>query len=123
MTMTMTVEQEEKFIADQIATARHELEIAEKQSRAAKFEVDKRKDALATLTQAALDYMTGNGLLECDSFRLRKSYRVDVESIDAVPAEYIRTKISQEINKEKIRSQKPAGNWYIFSEHLNIEVK
>lgn len=119
----MNIQDEEKFIAEQIATARHELEIYEKAARAAKFKVDQQKAALATLTQAALDYMTGNGLLECESFRVKKSYRVDVESIDAVPAEYIRTKVTKEINKEKIRLERPQGNWYVMAEHLNMEVK
>ena len=121
--MTMTTEQEEQFIAGQIQSARHELELAEKAARAARFEVDKRKADLNTLTQAALDYMTGNGLTECDAFKLRKSYRVDVENINAVPAEYIRTTVKEEINKEKIRAERPQGNWYVMEEHLNVEVK
>ena len=123
MTMNLTIEDEEKLIASQIATARHELEIAEKAARAARFEVDKKKAVLATLTQAALDYMTGNGLTECEAFKVRRSYRVDVENIDSVPNDYIRIKTISEVNKDKIRKDKPIGNWYVMNEHLSIEVK
>lgn len=121
--MTMTIQDEEKFIASEIAEARYQLELAEKAARAARFEVDRRKAALATLTTVALDYMTGNGLTECNAFKLRRSYRVDVESIEAVPEEYIREKVTREVNKDKIRSEKPDANWYTFVEHLTVEVK
>lgn len=123
MTMTMTIEDEEKMIASEIAEARHQLEIYEKAARAAKWKVDQQRAQLATLTQAALDYMTGNGLTECEAFRIRKSYRVDVENIEAVPPEYLRVKTTTEINKEKIRAERPAANWYTMSEHLTVEVK
>lgn len=119
----MTIEEEEKFIADQLAHARHELEIYEKAARAAKWKVDQQKAALETLKQAAFDYMTGNGLIECEAFKLRKSYRVDVENIEAVPPEYLRVKTITEINKEKIRAERPVGNWWILSEHISVEVK
>jgi hypothetical protein len=124
MTMTnLTIEDEEKFIAEQIASARHELEIYEKAARAARWKVDQQKTALATLTQVALDYMSGNGLTECEAFRVKRSFRVDVESIEAVPAEYLRVKTITEINKEKIRQERPDANWYTMTEHLSVEVK
>lgn len=121
--MTMTIEDEEKMIADQIQSARADLEIYEKAARAARFEVDQQRAALQTLTQAALDYMTGNGLTECESFRVKKSYRVDVEDISSVPTEYLRVKTITEINKDKIRAERPDANWYTMAEHLNVEVK
>ena len=119
----LTIEDEEKFIAEQIASARHELEIYEKAARAARWKVDQQRATLQTLTQVALDYMTGNGLTECEAFRVKRSFRVDVESIDAVPPEYLRVKTITEINKKKIRAERPQGNWYVFEEHLSVEVK
>lgn len=119
----MTVEEEERFIAEQLESARWRVEVAEKEERAAKFKVVQAKAELDVVKQAALDYMKGNGLKECEAFYLKPTYRVDVENIEAVPEEYIRKKVTQEVNKDKIRKERPVGNWYIMKEFESVVVR
>lgn len=119
----MTNDEEENLIRDQLSTARMAVEAAERAKRQASDNLAVMKENLAQVQQAALDYMKGNGLVECDAFRLRKSYRVNVENIDAVPDEYKRTKTTIEPDKAKIRANKPEGNWYIMEESETVEIK
>jgi hypothetical protein len=57
------------------------------------------------------------------SVELGKSYSVDVETIGAVPESYIRTKVFKEIDKQKIRDERPQGNWYTMKESNKITVR
>ncbi len=121
--MTMTHEHEEKLIAEAILVASEMLEIAKKEKRAATNKQQQAQQNYDDMLQAALDYMQGNGLVECDSFVMTKSYRVDVESVDSVPEEYQRIKTTIEVDKARIKADKPAANWYTIAEHKNVKVK
>jgi len=119
----MTNDEEEKFIHDQLITARQrveELKAVERQAGA------KRRGAeheLAKIEQAAIDYMTGNGIVESELFRVRKTEVVDVESVDAVPEEFVRTKITREPDKRRIADERPTGNWYTMKENTHIMLR
>ena len=119
----MTIQDEEKFIADQIETAQMAVREAEKAKRLASDNLQTMRDHLETVKQAAIDYCLGNGLKSCDSFSISSTYSVDVEDIDAVPEEFIRTKITKEANKVLIREAKPQGNWYVMKEGYKLHIK
>lgn len=114
---------EERRIADQIAAAKEEVALAKKASILAQQALRASETRLMNTMQAATDYMLGNGLLECESFKLTTSYRVDVPDINAVPDEFIRTKTTKEVDKVKVRGVRPAGNWYSMSENYGIKLK
>lgn len=113
---------EERLIAEQIAAAKEAVITAKKDSVLAQQALKASESRLDAAMQAATDYMLGNGLLECESFKLTTSYRVDVADIEAVPDEYIRVKTTKEVDKAKIRATKPAGNFYVMSEHYGIKL-
>lgn len=119
----MNIQDEERFLAECISDAKAKVREAEKAKREAGWALDKAKIHLELSLQNAMDYMKGNGLLECDAFKIRKSYRVNVESIGAVPEEYQRVKTTIEPDKVKIKANKPSGNWYIIEENESVEIK
>lgn len=113
---------EEKLIADVIYNAQRDVEALEKKKRAIQHDLNHAKSFLEDANQAALDYMQETGLVECDAFKLRTSYRVDVEDIASVPEDYLRVKTTTEINKQKIRADKPQANWYTLTPNYSVEV-
>lgn len=125
--MTMTVEDEEKFLIDQLNGARFALEQHKKAMSALRFEQNALEKRLEKVEEAMVDYMKGNGLVKFSndkvSISLGKSYVVDVNDIDAVPEEFIRTKVTKEPNKVLIRELKPQGNWYTIVESDKLTIK
>jgi hypothetical protein len=119
--MTMTLEEEEKVLRDKLRSARHAIEAAAQNKRAAQMACNRAEKELADIEQACLDYMNGNGLVETENFVVSVSHRVDVESVDGVPDAYIRTKTTKEPDKIKIKADRPNGNWYVITEHQNIK--
>lgn len=125
--MTMTIEDEESFLIDQLNSARFALEQHKKAMSALRFEQNALEKRLEEAEQAMVDYMKGNGLVKFSNDKviisLRKSYAVDVSDIDAVPEEFIRTKVTKEPNKGLIRELKPQGNWYTIVESDKLTIK
>lgn len=119
----MTNNDEENLIYVLLQIAARKLEEAKKAKRTASWKVEEAQANFDEMHQAALDYMQGNGLLETDFFKITTSYRVDVESIDAVPDDYLRVKTITEIDKAKICTNKPAGNWYVLTPNLTVKAK
>ena len=117
----MTIDNEERLILKHIVAAREAESLAKKEAVLATHKLNAARKNLEEAERAAIDYMLGNGLLECDCFKLTTSYRVDVADIDSVPEEYIRTKITKEVDKAKIRATKPAGNFYVMTENYSIK--
>ena len=121
--MTMTNDDEEKFLLDKLLSQRERVEIVRKRKVEAEMEYRRECKLLDDIGEAVRDYMLGNGILETDNFQVFTSTSVDVESIDAVPETFIRTKISKEVDKAKIRSMKPEGNWYVMKETKHVKLR
>ena len=118
-----TADDEEKFIRQKVLDARFALEQHKKGMSSLRFEQNRLEKELETIEQAAVDYMTGNGLLDCDSFRLGVTHSIDCPDIAAVPEEFVREKITREPNKILIREMKPVGNWYTVKDSYKLTVK
>ena len=130
MTMTSTMptnaptpDEEEKMIAQKVRDARFALEQHKKGMSSLRFEQNRLEKELETVEQAAIDFCVGNGLLDCDSFRLGVTHSVDVPDVDALPEEYVRVKTTREPNKILIKEKRPQGNWYTIKESYKLTVK
>lgn len=114
----MTHNDEEKMIHDQILSARMEAEVLRKESVALQMKRNRADKFLADAEQAALDYMTGNGIVESECFRIKKTQVVDV--LGDYPDEYAR--IKREPDKRKILANKPEANWYTMKENIHLHL-
>lgn len=114
-------EDEENFLRDQYSDARMRVEEIAKQIRELQGQKNVAEKSEADMKQAILDYLTGNGLIETENFRLGKSVAIEVPDIEAVPEEYLR--IKKEINKAAIKAMKPVGNWYNCVESVTLTMK
>ena len=126
--MTMTNDNEESLLLDQLQGARHAVELAKKAVAAARIKQNEAEAALEVMNQAVADYFIGNGLLQFEAnglvVELGKSYSVDIADPAAVPAEYMRTKTVSEPDKVKIRNEAPRdANWYVMKESNKITVR
>lgn len=119
----MTLDEEEKRLAGMLVEARAAVKQAKEAKKRASDTLADMEQYEADIHQAIIDYMDGNGLLECESFTIRKSYAVDIEDLDAVPEDYLRFKTTTEADKIKIRDHRPAGNWYVMRENKKVVVK
>jgi hypothetical protein len=112
------------MIAQKVRDARFALEQHKKGISPLRFEQNRLESELEKIEQAAIDYMTGNGLLDCDSFRLGVTHSVDCPDIEAVPEEFVRVKMVREPNKILIKELKPEGaNWYVLKTNYKLTVK
>lgn len=121
MTNTMTIEDEEKFIIEQLLSARHAAKLAKQKL----IEAENFEEATE---QALLDYMLANGLKKTEAgdftVTLGESESVDVSDIDSVPEKYIRTKVVKEVNKALIRAEKlPPSNWLSYTTKPKLTIK
>lgn len=114
----MTHDNEERMIHDQILGAREAVEILRKEATALQFKRNRADKILADAEQAALDYMMGNGIIESENFRIKKTQVVDVG--DDYPDEYAR--IKREPDKRKILANKPEANWYTMKENIHLQL-
>lgn len=121
--MTMTVEEEERFLADKLSGAK--MALAKAKSDAAYYAAQKNaaEKYLEEVQQAAVDYMRGNGLFECASMVLKKSTSIHVADVASVPQEFLRTKTVVEPDKRKIAEFMPQGNWYNVEESYYVTTK
>ena len=115
----MTNDDEEKMIHDQILSAREQVEILRKQAVELQLKRNRAEKILADAEQAALDYMTGNGIVESENFRIKKTEVIDV--VGEFPDEFAR--IKREPDKRKIAAVKPDANWYTVKENLHIQLR
>ena len=116
----MTNDNEEKALVDKLTGARIALNAHVAETRKRKMEQNRLEKELETAEQAAVNYMLDNGLLQTERMRLGISRSVDIEDVEAVPDEFIRTKITKEPNKILIKEAKPLGNWYTIKTNYNI---
>ena len=114
----MTNDQEEKMIHDQILGARAECERLRKEAMQIQLKRNAADKYLANVEQAALDYMTGNGIVESECFRIKKTQVIDV--LGEFPDEYAR--IKREPDKRKIATNKPEANWYVVKENVHLQL-
>ncbi len=128
--MTMNLHDEEKFILDQVLSARHDTEFLKTQARELRLKINQAEQREAACEQAFADFMLGNGLTQTQvdefSITLGKSTSVDVTDIDSVPEKYIRTKITKEVNKALIKAEglsADGNNWLKYSEKNTITIK
>lgn len=123
MTMTMTLEEEEKFLIDKLLSARHAIELNKKAKRELVAKGSQLEKELADIEQAAIDYMLGNGIKETSGLSISETYSVDVPDVDAMPEEFVRVKTVREPNKNLIRELKPQGNWYSIKQGYKLTYK
>lgn len=117
------MDNEEAFLLDRLRSDRHAVEVAGRAITDARLKKAEAEARLEQTEQAVVDYMTANGLIKFANCTLGKSESVDCPDIDAVPEEFIRTKVTKEVNKALIRAARPAGNWYTIAEKPKLTIK
>ena len=117
----MNHDEEEKMIYDKISSAKMRVEEIKKQIGEMTLRKNEAEKFLADCEQAAMDYMSGNGLVETECFKITKTQVVDVPDVEALPEEYVR--ITKAPDKRKIAAVKPSGNWYAMRENVHILLK
>lgn len=119
----MTHDDEEKFLTQQLFSARERL----MELKAAAIELKTRtaleEKRLSDIENAIIVSMQASGVVETEQFKLTPSYSVIVNDIDAIPDEYIRTKTTKEVNKAAIKALRPRGNWWHLHETIGLTVK
>jgi len=115
----MTNDDEERFIYEQVISAREQVEILRKQAMELQLKRNRAEKILSDAEQAALDYMTGNGIIESENFRIKKTEVIDVAG--EFPDEFAR--IKREPDKRKIAAVKPEANWYTIKENVHIQLR
>lgn len=135
MTTTMTTNEEEKLILNSLLSARHATELAKQAKRELDFKIKEHERYEQSCEQAFIDYMKANGVKSTQvsayhMVTLGTSTAIDVPDVDAVPADYIREKITREPNKALICELHKAGklegaNWYSVkvSDKLTVTVR
>lgn len=111
-------DEEERMIHDQILSARMEVERLKKEAQELQLRRNRADKFLADAEQAALDYMSGNGIIESENFKIKKTQVVDV--LGNYPDEYAR--IKREPDKRKILANKPDANWYVMKENIHLQL-
>lgn len=114
----MTHDDEERMIHDQVLSAREQVEILRKQAVELQLKRNRAEKILADAEQAALDYMTGNGIVESENFRIKKTEVIDVAG--EFPDEFAR--IKREPDKRKIAAVRPEANWYTWKTNYHLEL-
>jgi hypothetical protein len=121
------IDDEKNFIFNEYQSALEALDIQKdivEQAREHLAEIKKRVD---DTKQAMIDYMVGNGMeytqVGDNWLDLSTSYSVDIFDKASVPEEYMRTKITSEPDKNKIKGARPMGNWYSIKESPKLTVR
>lgn len=121
--MTMTIEEEEKFLIDKLLSARHALKLHKEETSTRRTKQNELEKELADIEQACVDYMTANGLKETSGLSISETYSVDVPDVDALPDEFVRVKTTREPNKTLIRELRPDANWYAIKQGYKLTYK
>lgn len=116
--MTMTNADEERFLFEQLTDARQRVEAVKKKQLELQLERNREEKLLDDIEQAVFDYMIGNGIVESENFRIKKTQVVDV--LGDFPDEYAR--IKREPDKRKILANGPEANWYVMKENTHIQL-
>lgn len=79
------------------------------------------------MEQAMLDYVNSSGLKQFEAgnhkITIGTSEVVDCPDVDAVPEQFVRTKIIKEPNKVLIKELRPVGaNWYSIKTNQKITI-
>jgi hypothetical protein len=114
----MDSDNEERFIYEQVISAREQVEILRKQAMELQLRRNRAEKILADCEQAALDFMQGNGIIESENFRIKKTEVIDV--LGEFPDEFAR--IKREPDKRKIAAVKPEANWYIIKQNTHLQL-
>lgn len=109
---------EEKFLVDKVLSARENFRDLKTQMMVLQMKLNVAKSYMESCEQAAIDYMIGNGCIETENFRIKKTQVVDVQG--EFPDEYAR--IKREPDKRKIAIEKPQANWYTMKENTHIQL-
>jgi len=124
--MTMTNTDEEGLLVSELMAARYAVACQKEKISAARFELNALEKSLETIEQAVVDYFTGNGLKQFETqmhtVTLGESEAVDAPDADAIPEQFIRTKIVKEPNKVLIKELRPAGNWYAIKKNFKVTI-
>lgn len=122
--MTMTTTEEELFLTQQLLDARRRLDEHKLENSRRKFQQNQLEFELDAIKQAMVDYCTGNGLKQFNTehytITLSTSESVDAPDVIAIPNDYLRVRM--EPNKEKIRAERPEGNWYTIKETPSVRI-
>lgn len=118
---------EEQILLDQLLTARHNLELHNREAAIHRAKKSELEHSLEVIEQAFADYLIGNGIKQTTinnhTVDLGYSESTDAPDIDAVPLDYIRIKEVREINKALIRAAKPTGNWFVIKQSPKLTVR
>lgn len=121
--LTMTIEEEERFLLDKLQSTRHMLKLHKEEDNLRELTKNRLEKELTEIEQASIDYMVGNGLLQTENFTLGHSASIEVEDIESVPEQFVRTKITKEANKILIKELMPKANWYSVKKSNFITIR
>lgn len=119
--MTMTNEEEENYLYTMLIDARKRVEDYASEAHVLQGKRNAAAKSLEEIEQACLDYLTGNGIVESERFKLQTTTIVDVSG--EYPDEYARIKVTREPDKRKIAAERPQANWYTIQENKHIHIK
>jgi hypothetical protein len=119
----MIPQDEEKFLHEQYQSLFFALENKKRELRDAQTAKNMAEHQFEQVKQAIKDYMLGNGIIETDVFILMETEVCEVADVNALPEEYLRTKIIKEANKVKIKAERPDANWYAIVKNTHIKLK
>lgn len=123
--MTNT-QDEEGLLISELMTARYNVACQKEKITAARFELNALEKRLEEIEQAVIDYCTGNGLKQFKTtmytITLGESEAVDAPDLEAIPEQFIRTKVVKEPNKILIKELRPSGNWYAIKKNYKITI-
>ena len=121
------MDEEQKLIMD-VLEARSRVAWVKKEIATLQIKRNEAEKLEADAEGALIAYMQDNGCTGLESgiagATLGVSYAVDIASVDAVPAEYLRTKTVTEPDKVKIRNEAPrTANWFTLRAEPKITIK
>lgn len=123
MTNEQTTFDEEGFIYDQLSSAKEALAHAKHKKNLAEMDYKAAEKIYEETKQAAIDWMTGNGVVEGEYFVLRQTKRCVVPDANAVPDEWCRIKTVREPDKNRIKDELPEANWYTIETSYHAAIK
>lgn len=121
---------DEQKLIDDVNHAKSEVKRIKDLISALQIKRAEAETALEKAEQAYIAFMDECGVVEseCGNTKayITESERVDIQSIEAVPEEYIRTKVSKEPDKVKVKADADklkGANWFTITKHRNLQLK
>lgn len=123
----MNNNEEQKLIMD-VLEARSRVAWVKKEIATWQIKRNEAEKLEADAEAALIVYMQESGCVALESgiasASLKDAYSVDIASIDAVPAEYLRSKVVTEPDKVKIRNEAPrTANWFTLTAKPSLTIK